>query len=340
MAKKDKKKITIPKTVKELGMSKKKFAKARNIRISGKGLSKREKKRNKKRLNDEFSKTAVVGLNKAVKIITDNPRLDSKKVNKVKSIVEKLIQDPKLMKRVAKLYKKNPDDYSNMLFLPDMIVNTIEYYSQEGISDDDKEVGQNLDKESLLEFCEKILKGPIKRYRKLGVEDSESAFFMATVIPTNTLLKNNERRYYKLIRALYNIAGSREVNLDVILPAICKLDKKKSIDKKTFHEGFYSEFIFQKTSNRNHSFTDHQKDLHETLIERSLEFLDGQKSRKIKDILKTYIKRRKNAESRKNDSKRVIKFIDHANSNSPYTNLKAVIQELISDNSSNELYLS
>ena len=55
--------------------------------------------------------------------------------------------------------------------------------------------------------------------------------------------------------------------------------------------------------------------------------------------MKAYIKRRKTAESYKNDTKRVIKFVDYANSNSPYTKLKAVLNELIADNSSNELYL-
>jgi hypothetical protein len=71
-----------------------------------------------------------------------------------------------------------------------------------------------------------------------------------------------------------------------------------------------------------------------------LKKLYSNKNRKTRDILKTYIKRRKTAESYKNDTKRVIKFIDHAHSNSSYTSLKSVVQELISDNSSNELYLS
>ena len=57
-------------------------------------------------------------------------------------------------------------------------------------------------------------------------------------------------------------------------------------------------------------------------------------------MLRQYIKRRKTAESYKNDGKRVIKFTDHANSNSPYSHIKSVVQDLISDNSSNELYLS
>jgi hypothetical protein len=136
------------------------------------------------------------------------------------------------------------------------------------------------------------------------------------------------------------IAETSDVDVTTILNAVAKIDKKKSIDKKDFFEGFFSEFILTKSSNKNHSFNDTQKELHETLIERTLEYLDGIKGRKAKDILKTYIKRRKTAESYKNDTKRVIKFIDHANSNSSYNSLKSVIQELVADNSSNELYLS
>ena len=139
---------------------------------------------------------------------------------------------------------------------------------------------------------------------------------------------------------MYDMATVSEVDVDAVLKAITKIDKDKVIDKKDFLEGFFSEFILQRSTNKTHSYTDNQKDLHESLIERTLIYLDNMKSRRLKDLLKQYIKRRKTAEEYKNDTKRVIKFIDHANSNSSYTNIKAVVQELIADNSSNELYLS
>lgn len=50
MAKKNKKKIKIPKSVLDLQLSPKKFAKRHNIRLKGKGISKRERKHNVKRL--------------------------------------------------------------------------------------------------------------------------------------------------------------------------------------------------------------------------------------------------------------------------------------------------
>jgi hypothetical protein len=96
----------------------------------------------------------------------------------------------------------------------------------------------------------------------------------------------------------------------------------------------------QKSSNKQKSFTDTQKDLHEGLIEHALTYLNDLKASKLRSILKEYIKRRRTAEEYKNDTKRVIKFVDHASSNSPYTNIKAVVQNIIDDDSDAEIYLS
>lgn len=333
-----KRKIKIPKSVLDLRISPKKFAKKHNIKLKGKGMSKREKKHNKKRLDKEYSEFAINGLNKAVKIIAENP-IESKKIDKVKEGIENIISSPDTMKKIIKLYKKNPGSYPHMLFLPNMIMNTILYYRQEDLDDEEKEIGNRLDDKALTKFCEKILKKEIKRYHKMGISKNAS-FQLSTVIPTNKILKNNRQWYKRLIQQLYEIAKSEEVNVDDVLRAIIKLDKKKGIGKKEFLEGFFSEFILQKNSNKNHSFNDSQKDLHEALIDRTLVYLNDLKPRKLREIIKTYIKRRKTAESYKNDTKRVIKFIDHANGNSPYETIKKVVQDLIADNSSNELYLS
>lgn len=331
------KKIKVPKLVLDLRMSPKKFAKKNNIKIKDKGMSKSERKHAKKRLNEAYAENAINGLNKAVKILAEHP--EGKKIDKVKEGVDNIISNPDVMKRVAKLYSKDPDSYSNMIFLPHMIMNTIAYYSSEGISDEEKEIAQSLDKEALAEFCEKILKKTIKRYKKMGLDD-EIAFQLAATVPTAKLFKNNRKWYKKLIQQMYDMATVSEIDIDAVLKAITKIDKDKVISKKDFLDGFFSEFILQRSTNKTHSYTDNQKDLHEGLIERALIYLDSMKSRRLKDTLKQYIKRRKTAEEYKNDTKRVIKFIDHANSNSSYTNIKAVVQELIADNSSNELYLS
>lgn len=331
------KKIKVPKSVLDLRMSPKKFAKKNNVRIKGKGLSKSERKHAKKRLDRMYAENAINGLNKAVKILAEHP--DAKKIDKVKEGVDNIISNPDVMKRVAKLYSKNPESYTNMIFLPNMIMSTIAYYSSDSITDEEKEIAQSLDKEALAEFCEKILKSKIKRYKKMGLED-EVAFQLAAVVPTAKLFKNNRTWYKKLIQQMYDMATVSEIDVDLILKAIIKIDKDKQINKKDFLEGFFSEFILQRSTNKSLKFTENQKDLHETLIERTLIYLDNLKGRKLKDILKQYIKRRKRAEEYKNDTKRVIKFIDHANSNSSYTNIKSVVQELIADNSTNELYLS
>lgn len=333
-----KKKIKIPKSVAELKMSPKKFAKKHDIRLKGKHMSKRERKHNIKRLKKEYSESAINGLNKAVKIIAENP--DAKKIEKVKDGIDNIILNPDVMKRIAKIYKKHPDNYGNLKFLPYMIMNTLLYYQSEGISDEEKEIGKSLDTEALVEFCEKILKKEIKQYKKMGLE-AGMAYQLASVIPTTRLFKNR-LWYRKLIQEMYTLAETEEVDIDKVIRAVLKIDKKKSksISKKEFMEGFFSEFILQKNTNKNAKFTETQKELHEGLIERALVYMNDLKKSKLREMLRKYIKRRKTAESYKNDGKRVIKFVDHANSNSPYTTIKAVVQDLISDNSSNELYLS
>lgn len=334
---KSKKKIKIPKSVLDLRMSPKKFAKRHHIRLKGKGMSKRERKHNEKKLKREYSECAINGLNKAVKILAENP--ENKKTNKVKKGVDNIISNPGVMKQVAKLYRRHPENYQNMMFLPNMIMNTILYYNSESITDEEKEIGKAMDTEGLIEFCEKILKKEIKRYRKMGLSD-EVAFQMATVIPTTKLFKNSRQWYKKLITQLYEIAEHEEVDIDEVLKAVSKIDKKKSVKKKDFLEGFFTEFIMQKSTNKSAKFNETQKELHDGLIERTLVYLDSLKPRQLREILKQYIKRRKNAENYKNDSKRVIKFTDHANSNSPYTTIKKVVSDLIADNANNELYLS
>ena len=333
-----KKNIKIPKSVLDLRLSPKKFAKKHGIKLKGKGLSKGEKKRNKKRFIETRSEKSIGGLDKAVKLLSLVDQ-DSKKFLKVKDAVETTILDAKLMKRIAKLYSKDPDRYPNMMFLPRIIMMTLVYYQSEDISDEEKEIGNNLNVSDLVEFCQKILKKEIKRYKKSGIS-AGMAFQLASIVPTTKIFKQNRVWYQRLIQSLYQIAEKDQVDLKTILPAIQKIDKKGSIDKKDFYEGFFSGFIWTRASNKNHSFNDTQKELHEDLIEQSLDYLNSIKSRRLKEILKSYIKGRKKAEENKTDGKRVIKFIDHANSNSSYTNIKAVVQELISDNSSNELYLS
>lgn len=332
-----KKKIKIPKSVLNLRMSQRKFAKKNNIRLKGKGMSKKERKHNAKRLQKEYSEFAISGLNKAVKILAENP--ESNKTEKVKAGVENIILNPEIMKRIAKIYRKNPEQYQNMRFLPDMIMNTLVYYSSDALSDEEKAIGENLNKDALIEFCEKILKKEIKKYKKQGLPP-EISYQLATVIPTTKLFKSNRKWYKRLIFQMYDIAAEQAIDIDAILKAVSKIDKKKSISKKDFLEGFFSEFILQKNTNKTAKLNDTQKELHDGLIERTLVYLDSQKPRKTREILKQYIKRRKTAEEYKNDTKRVIKFVDHANSNSPYENIKKVVQGLIADNGSNELYLS
>jgi len=332
-------KVKVPDSVFELRWDLNKYGKKHNIRTKGKGMGKKRKREAKKKLIRSYSESAIVNLNKAVKILSENPD-GGKKIMKVREAVENIIHNHEVMSKIAKIYSKDPKPYPNMIFLPYMITNTITFYkNSEGLSDEDKEYANKLDVEGLITFCGKILKRQIRHYRKAGLEDN-IAFEMANVIPTAKLLLNGRDWYKALLRKLYAVAEFSSIPLDVVLPAIRSIDKKKQISKEDFLCGFYSEFIFQKSSNKALSYNDTQKELHDNLIVDSLVYLDGLKEKKLRDVLKTYIKRRKSAESYKNDSRRVIRFIDHANANSSYTKLKTVIQDLIADNSSNELYLS
>ena len=328
------KKIKIPKSVLQLRKSPKKFAKAHGIKLSGKGMSKSDKKHARKRFQKEYGEFAISGLNKAVKILAEYP--ENKKVDKVKEGVESIITNPELMKSIAKLYKKDPDQFSNMIFLPSMIMNTLVYYANESLSEEEKKVGEKLDSEALVTFCEKILRKQIKKYKKLGLSDA-AAYSLAVTAPTTKIFK--DRAWYRrLIHAMYDIAGNEDLDIDLVLKAVIKLDKK--MKKKEFLNGFFKEFILQKSSNKQAKFVDSQKELHNGLIERTMVYLNGLKKSDCKAVLKEYISRRRKAEENKNDSKRVIKFVDHANSNSPYDTIKEVVTNLIADNKENEIYLS
>lgn len=216
---------------------------------------------------------------------------------------------------------------------------TLEYYNSENASDEDKEIGKVLDVEALVKFCEKILKKEIKKYKKCGLDDA-AAYELAAVSPTAKIYKNNRERYRKLINRMYIMAANDTVDIEMVLKSVLKIDKKKAIDKKEFLTGFFGEFIMTMASNSKKTFTETQQELHENLIERTLVFLNEMKPKKLKELLKIYIKRRKTAEQYKKDKNRVIKFVDHATSNSPYETIKKVVQELISDNSANEMYLN
>ena len=333
---KKKKKVKIPNSVKHLKYSIQKFAKKNDVKL--KGIPKREKKKAKKRLMEDYCESSLIGLNKAVKILTEHP--DCENSEKIKEGIENIILNPEIIKEIAKLYKKNTDQYNNLIYLPNMIMNTLSYYENDAnLTEDEKKLKASLDPETLVNFCEKILKKQIKRYIKLGL-DSEIAYHIATIIPSAKLFKINQQWYKKLIRALYDLAENKDIDVQEILKAICRIDKDEVISKKEMLREFYSEFILQKYTNKQAKFTDKQKELHEGLIENALRYIDDLKLSRIRDILRHYIKTRKKAEEFKNDSKRIIKFVDHANSNSPYGNIKKVVQDLIAENSSNEVYLS
>jgi len=242
------------------------------------------------------------------------------------------------MDRVIKLYNKNPDAYPHMVYLPAMIMNTIRYYSQDSLRDDEKEVSKAMDIEKLTTFCQKILKKNVKRYRNLGI-DKVQAYVLATAIPSTRHFKDNREWYRRTINTLYELSQDTIINIEECLSAIRKVDKKNKIGKKEFEENFYREFILQRKSNKMQSMTDSQKSTLEDLTMRCLDYMEALKPKKLRAMLRGYINNRKHAEKYKTDGKRVIKFVDYANNNSPYSNIKSVVQDLIDADGQNELYL-
>lgn len=335
---KDKKDIEIPKCVKVLKMSKKKYAKKNDFNIDSKKMGDKERKRKLKKLTLEYNEDIIKGLDKAVKILSE-VTTESKKLNKIKAGVESVIVDPSTMDAVAELYKKHPENYPNMIFLPYMIISTITYYRQDDLTDEEKEFGKRIHNDDLIEFCEKILRKIIKQYKKHDL-DERTAFHIATVIPSTKLLAGSRKWFRNLISTFRLMSETEVPDVKRIFKAILKLDGKKYIGKKLFYELFYQEFILTKLTNKKYSSTETQKEFYEKLIDMTLDYLNDLKVNKIKSILKQYIKSRKKAEEFKTDGKRIIKFVDHATSNSPYQNIKAAVQELINDDKDNELYLS
>ena len=333
-----KQKIKIPKSVLDLRMSPKKFGKKHGIRIK-KGMSKREKKYFRKRLWKEYGSFAANAMNTAVKLLAEN-NPETHKLNKVKQGVENVITTPKAMESVIRVYNKNPKKYPYMMYLPKMITNTIEYYHQEDISEDDKKVGESLNTDKLMKFCEKILKKQIKYYKRRGFNDTAS-FVLASVVPSNKVFVKNDYYIRRLILELYKLAGidDQPIDVGVVLKAVYKVDKKH-LEYKEFINKFFYQFILQRSSNRTKKFNSNQKELQENLIDFALHYMDSLKPHKLRTMLRSYIKKRKHDEENKIDSKRMINFLDHSLSNSPYLNIKQVVEELIKENASNQTYLS
>lgn len=330
-------KIKIPKSVLELKCSPKKFGKKHGIRIK-KGMSKKEKKYFRKRLWKEYGNYAAAAMNVAVKLLAEN-NPDTHKLNKVKTGVENVITTPKAMDAVIKEYNKHPKRYPYMIYLPKMILNTIEYYSQEDIPEDDKELAASLNTNKMMKFCEKILKKQIKYYKKRGFSDT-SAFVLASVAPSTKIFARGDHYYRRLISELYKLAGVDDtpIDLNTVLNAIYKIDKHY-VDKKEFINKFFYNFILQRDSNRFKKFTSNQKELKDSLIDYALHYMDGLKPHKLRTMIRSYIKKRKHDEKLKNDSKRMINFLDHSLSNSPYLNIKKVVEDLVKENKSVETYL-
>ena len=338
---KKKLKISIPKSLMQLSISQSKFAKRNGIKIKGKGIKKKELKENLKRARKGHVASTLKDLDRAIKIVIENPTIENRKMTKLQLGIISVIERPEMMDGVGKLYLKDSGQYKNMESFPEFILRTISDYSRDDAGDEKKKVLESLDQEALVKFCQRVLKKQIARYEKLGIDSDILAFNLASVLPNTKLLKNDRRRYRKLIDVLLlEVCNHEAVDIRTVISAILKFDKKKTVSKSDFMRSLVSEIIFLRNSNKNLSFTDHQKDLYEAMNDLALTYLDDLKKRDCKSLLKEYIKRRKFAESHNRDGKRMIKFVNYGNSNSSYSNLKTVVSELIEDNSSNELYLS
>ena len=87
-------------------------------------MKKKVRERKLKKLTIEFAEETIKGLDKGVKILSEVSD-DSKKVNKIKEWIVAKITDSDVMDSVAEMYKKHPEYYPNMIYLPHMIVSTI-----------------------------------------------------------------------------------------------------------------------------------------------------------------------------------------------------------------------
>lgn len=330
------KKIDLPSSVKALKWSKKKWAKKNGLKYDGKKMSKADSKANKKRANKEYPVAMIEGLNAAVEIISENPK--EEEIEEIKTRIEGIIVQSDLMAKIADIYAKHPKDYKNLIFLPNIIMNTLLYY-EKGVDLTEEELvtAASLDRDALTEFCEKILKKRRKRYEEMGLTRT-LAFRMACVIPTAKIL--GKPYWYKvLVRELYDMAETEHVSVKAVLNAVAKIDKHPNITKDEIKKGFWSEFIFMRNSNRLKQLNDTQRELHEELQQLCLKYLD--KDPKLcKEILKRYVERRRKAEKNGNDGRRIFKFTDHANSNSPYRNIKEVVEKMIKKDEDVESLLS
>lgn len=320
----------LPRTVKALDQKRKKWAKKN-------GLNYKDGKGNKKLAKEEYQEAFLEGLDRSMEIILHQP--NSKIADRVKDKIDAALARPKRMAEAAKIYPEHRKEYRNIIYLPNMIMTTIRYLQNgaDKLEGKEKEIAASIDETALVDFCETILKKSMKHYTSYGLSRG-AAFTLACLVPSAHILEKSYW-YRALLTTLYDMAETDTFEIETIFEAVTTVDKSKVLHKRDMKRKFWLEFILMKNSNRFKNLNESQKNLHEHLQNQALEYLNGLSKDELEAMLYKYIKRRRESENNNSDGRRIFRFVDHANSNSPYGKIKQVVEKIISAKPDYEVYL-
>lgn len=323
-------KSKLPRSVKALSQSRKDWAKKN-------GLDYKDDDDNKDLAKKEFIETFVEGLDRAMEIILDKPNSDLAK--DVKREIEVALGRTKKIAAATKYYSEHRKKYQYIKYLPNVIVSTLKYVQSPSadLTAQEATLAKNLDEVVLHDFCKAILKKPCEHYEAIGLSNS-AAMALASLVPSARILEKGYW-YRALIATLYSMAETDHFEIDDVFEAITTVDKNKVLRKRDLKRKFWLEFILMKNSNRFKDLNESQKTLHEHLQIKALEYMDTLSEDELEAMLLKYIKRRRESESTNSDGRRIFRFVDHANSNSPYTKIKKVVEKIIKGKSEYEAYL-
>lgn len=326
------------KDVKKKGNENRKFTIPKNVEKLSKLTLKKFKKENnyydsKKELKKGYYDYIIDSLPEAIKFLIKYGHMECNK--EVKEAIYEKICDPSFVKHLTKRLKDDRDIIADSLeLLPNVIYDIVREASKHVPETKEVKEGTNetkaeeaFDLADLTKVSKLILKKKIKKLTKAGIDES-LAFDILSVIPTNKIL---EKSYYHHIRnffvVLYQHAKEKEIDIDTIMKKVFSKDDMRLVIA----------FALLEKKSKLTTLNDKQKAFFNDITKYAFKKLEKYDKDDIMDVLKTYLKNRKNDERLGRDDARRLHL--SALPAETYPNINKVINKLAKTNEDFKKYL-
>ena len=284
-----------------------KFQVPENVKKLSKITLKKFKKENdyydsKKQLKKGYYDYLMEMLPDGIKFIIRYGHMESNK--EIKEAIYEKICDPAFVKHLTKRLKDG--DVDDFELLPNIIYDIIKEASKQtkasteakadenGEKKEEPKVEDEFDLADLTKLSKVILKKKIKKLVKAGVNE-EIAFDVLSAIPSSKIIEKSPYHHIRnLFVVLYHHGKDKDINLDVIMKKVFSDDDMR----------YVISFSMLEKKSKLTTLTDKQKVLFADVTKFTFKRLEKYDKDDITEIIKTYIKCRKNDEQRNMDSER------------------------------------